>query len=30
MQEWWNDLGAFVLFWDGYEHNIDKEGKRFQ
>jgi hypothetical protein len=28
--EWWNGLGAFVLMWNGFEHQIDKEGNRFQ
>jgi hypothetical protein len=30
MLEWWRSLGAFVLLWNGDEHNIDKDGKRFQ
>jgi hypothetical protein len=30
MLEWWQSLGAFVLFWNGFEYNIDKEGNRFQ
>ena len=30
MLEWWDSLGAFVLMWDGFELNIDKEGKLFQ
>jgi hypothetical protein len=30
MTEWWNGLGAFVLNWNGFEHNIDKDGIRFQ
>jgi hypothetical protein len=28
--KWWRGLGAFVLLWDGFEHNIDKKGKWFQ
>jgi hypothetical protein len=30
MLEWWRGLGAFVLLCDEVEHNIDREGKRFQ
>jgi hypothetical protein len=30
MLEWWHGLGAFVLMWNGFEHNIDREGNRFQ
>lgn len=30
MLEWWRGLGAFVLMHEGFDHQIDKEGKRFQ
>jgi hypothetical protein len=30
MQEGWDEQGAFVLNLDGFEHNINQEGKRFQ
>jgi hypothetical protein len=30
MLEWWNGLGAFVLICGWDEHNINREGKRFQ
>ena len=30
MLEWWHGLGAFVLFWNGFDYQIDKKGMRFQ
>jgi hypothetical protein len=30
MLEWWDSLGAFVLMGNGFEHNIDRNGHRFQ
>lgn len=27
---WWQEIGGFVLQWDGEEHTLDGTGKRFQ
>jgi hypothetical protein len=27
---WWQEIGGFVLRWDGVDHTLDGTGKRFQ